>query len=217
MRSFASCLAIILFSILCLESGRSRAAEQKKDYYKILGVLPNAKPAEIKKAYHKMSLKFHPDKNKEEGAEEKFMLIAEAYEVLSDEERRRAYDNSGSGDNKDDDKDGGQRAETTHDPLELHLKFRGGEFYFNYKPPEEDKPTKASDMMVTLDVDLLDLYLGSEFNVTFTRQEVCSHCHGSGAAHKHDILPCPFCHGSGFRCSHAVQVMTGPDAVGCSD
>ncbi|EKX37239.1 hypothetical protein GUITHDRAFT_59629, partial [Guillardia theta CCMP2712] len=143
-----------------------------KDYYKILGVLPNAKPAEIKKAYHKMSLKYHPDKNKEEGAEERFMMIAEAYEVLSDEERRRAYDNR-------------------------------GEFYFNYKPPAEEKPTKASDMMVTLDVELLDLYLGSEFNVSFTRQEVCSHCHGSGAAHKHDILPCPFCHGSGFRCSHS--------------
>uniref|UniRef100_A0A7S4PRA3 Uncharacterized protein n=1 Tax=Guillardia theta TaxID=55529 RepID=A0A7S4PRA3_GUITH len=198
-------LLFFLGCILSWEWRISHAAEQKKDYYKILGVLPNAKPAEIKKAYHKMSLKYHPDKNKEEGAEERFMMIAEAYEVLSDEERRRAYDNSGSGDSKEDDKDPGQRAETTHEPLELHLKFRGGEFYFNYKPPAEEKPTKASDMMVTLDVELLDLYLGSEFNVSFTRQEVCSHCHGSGAAHKHDILPCPFCHGSGFRCSHSVQ------------
>ena len=206
MRAPACFLLLFLGCIFSWEWRISHAAEQKKDYYKILGVLPNAKPAEIKKAYHKMSLKYHPDKNKEEGAEERFMMIAEAYEVLSDEERRRAYDNSGSGDSKEDDKDPGQRAETTHEPLELHLKFRGGEFYFNYKPPAEEKPTKASDMVVTLDVELLDLYLGSEFNVSFTRQEVCSHCHGSGAAHKHDILPCPFCHGSGFRCSHSVQV-----------
>jgi Zn finger protein HypA/HybF involved in hydrogenase expression len=51
----------------------------------------------------------------------------------------------------------------------------------------------------------LDLYLGSEFNVSFTRQEVCSHCRGHGAAHKKDILACPFCHGTGMRCSIAHQ------------
>eukprot|EP00961_Rhodomonas_salina_P258203 3489858-Rhodomonas_salina.2 len=78
------------------------------------------RPAEIKKAYHKMSLKYHPDKNKEEGAEDMFMSIAEAYEVLSDEDRRRNYDNSGSGDDPGEDGEDRQK-ETSHEPMDIHL------------------------------------------------------------------------------------------------
>lgn len=182
------------------------AAEQRKDYYKILGVMPTAKPQELKKAYHKLSLKYHPDKNKDPGAEDMFMSIAEAYEVLSDEERRRNYDNSGSGDEPDGDRQGQpKKDQTSHEPMELKLRFSGGEFKFNYKPNEEEKPTKAPDMSVTLDVELFDLYTGAEFNVSFTRQEVCHHCHGTGAARKRDIVNCAYCHGSGKRCSIAQQ------------
>ena len=55
---------------------------------------------------------------------------------------------------------------------------------FKFKPPQPDKATKAPDIMVVVDVELLDLYRGSEFNVTFTRQEICDHCNGTGAEHK---------------------------------
>lgn len=206
--SLGLALSVLLAAYFVALIGRdgfgTYAAEAKKDYYKLLGILPTAKPAEIKKAYHKMSLKYHPDKNKEEGAEDMFMSIAEAYEVLSDEDRRRNYDNSGSGDDPGEDGEDRQK-ETSHEPMDIHLKFNGGEFRFKFQPPEEEKPTKAPDMAVTIDVELLDLYLGSEFNVTYTRQEVCHHCHGTGAEHKHDILPCPHCHGTGFRCSFAEQ------------
>ena len=211
-RRAATHLALALLCVLLAPPqwgggrGGVLAAEQRKDYYRILGVMPTVKQAELKKAYHKMSLKFHPDKNKEEGAEDIFMSIAEAYEVLSDEERRRNYDNSGSGDKPDGERDGQpKKEETSHEPMELHLKYSGGHFKFNYKPPTEEKADKAPDMVVTLDVELLDLYLGSEFNVSFTRQEVCHQCRGRGAAHKRDVLHCPYCHGSGMRCSIAHQ------------
>nr|XP_053626373.1 dnaJ homolog subfamily B member 9-like [Cherax quadricarinatus]XP_053626374.1 dnaJ homolog subfamily B member 9-like [Cherax quadricarinatus]XP_053626375.1 dnaJ homolog subfamily B member 9-like [Cherax quadricarinatus] len=63
-----------------------------KDYYEVLGVERNADEKEIKKAFRKLAIQFHPDKNKEKGAEEKFREIAEAYEVLSDEDKRKEYD-----------------------------------------------------------------------------------------------------------------------------
>lgn len=66
-----------------------------KDYYKILGIAKNASEDDIKKAYRKLALKYHPDKNKSSGAEEKFKEIAEAYEVLSDKKKRDIYDQVG--------------------------------------------------------------------------------------------------------------------------
>lgn len=66
-----------------------------KDYYKILGIAKGAKDDEIKKAYRKMALRYHPDKNKTIGAEEKFKEVAEAYEVLSDKKKRDIYDKYG--------------------------------------------------------------------------------------------------------------------------
>ena len=66
-----------------------------KDYYKILGISRNATEEDVKKAYRKMALRFHPDKNKSAGAEEKFKEIAEAYEVLSDKRKRDVYDKYG--------------------------------------------------------------------------------------------------------------------------
>ena len=66
-----------------------------KDYYKVLGLSRGATEEEVKKAYRKLALKFHPDKNKSAGAEEKFKEIAEAYEVLSDKKKRDVYDQFG--------------------------------------------------------------------------------------------------------------------------
>ena len=68
-----------------------------KDYYKVLGLKKEAKSEEIKKTFRKLALKYHPDKNKEEGAEEKFMELSEAYDVLSDPKKRTDYDMNGQG------------------------------------------------------------------------------------------------------------------------
>jgi len=71
------------------------SAEKKHDYYEILGVKRNASDREIKKAFRKLAVKYHPDKNKEPGAEKKFQEMAEAYEILSDDEKRKKYDKFG--------------------------------------------------------------------------------------------------------------------------
>ena len=68
---------------------------EKRDYYEVLGVSKNATPDEIKKAYRKLAMKYHPDVNKDPGAEDKFKEINEAYEVLSDEQKRQTYDQFG--------------------------------------------------------------------------------------------------------------------------
>ncbi|XP_043201089.1 dnaJ homolog subfamily B member 9-like [Amphibalanus amphitrite] len=82
-----------LFLIICFAQACSVLG--KKDYYKVLGVSKSASEKEIKKAFRKLALKYHPDKNKEEGASEKFREISESYEVLSDPKKRKQYDNEG--------------------------------------------------------------------------------------------------------------------------
>jgi len=108
-----------------------------KDYYAILNLSKNATDSDIKKAYRKLALKFHPDKNKDPGAEEKFKEISEAYEVLSDKEKRNVYDKFG----EEGLKGGGVRSEggfgsgpgyrtyvyTSSDPRETFAKFFGNE------------------------------------------------------------------------------------------
>ena len=101
-----------------------------KDYYRVLGVEKNATEDEIKKAYRKMALRFHPDKNKEADAEEKFKEISEAYEVLSDKDKRASYDRFGSERMKAHSGMGGQHhssfRQPTTDPFELFRTFFGG-------------------------------------------------------------------------------------------
>ena len=103
-----------------------------KDYYKILGVSKTAKDDELKKAYRKLALKFHPDKNQSPGAEEKFKEISEAYEVLSDEKKRRIYDQVGE--------EGLKNGAGTHGPAGnggVPPNFGGGNFTFTSGDPRE--------------------------------------------------------------------------------
>lgn len=95
-----------------------------KDYYKILGIAKGASDDEIKKAYRKMALKFHPDKNKEPGAENKFKEVAEAYDVLSDAKKKEIYDKYGEEGLKADGMPGGPPG-GAHGPGGFHYTFQG--------------------------------------------------------------------------------------------
>jgi len=103
-------LNIILAGFLCCLVDYSLA----KDYYKTLGVKKDATDKEVKKAFRKLALKYHPDKNSEPGAEEKFRKIAEAYEVLGDKDKRRDYDKMGDGN------------------FQRNTNFKPGNFHFDF-------------------------------------------------------------------------------------
>lgn len=160
-----------------------------KDYYGILGVSRTASQDEIKKAFKTLSKKYHPDVNKEPGAEEKFKEINEAYQALSDPEKKRMYDQYGTTDPQQAFQNGG------FDP------FMGG---FNPFDPfgsggrMHSKPKeKGSDLKIRMDMDLDEIFYGAHKKVKISKKVQCHRCNGSGSE-SNDTGECPHCHGSGY-------------------
>src|SRR3989344_9055400 len=163
-----------------------------EDYYLILGVQKGASNEEIKKAYKKLAKQYHPDINKEKGAEEKFKKINEAASVLLDEKKKAHYDQFGSAEGS-----GFQGGESGFDFSDM-----GGfgdifEQFFGGGGSRRRRPTRGSDMLFKMDITLDDAYKGIQKNVSVERTVNCPHCHGNGAESKSDIITCPECQGSG--------------------
>lgn len=138
-----------------------------EDFYKLLGISRNATPKEIKKAYRQKSLEFHPDKNKEEGAADKFSLIARAYEVLSDEEKKRIYDTRGEEGLKQHEQRGGGGGGGFDDFFsDFGFNFGGGR-----RRREQEQRTPSVD--VPLELTLEQLFSGATFEVQYVRQVLC--------------------------------------------
>ncbi|CAB9498666.1 protein DnaJ [Seminavis robusta] len=135
------------------------------DYYKLLGISRDATPKEIKKAYRQASLKFHPDKNKEEGAAEKFAEIAHAYEVLSDDEKKEIYDRHGEEGLKQHEQRGGGGG-GGFDPFEQFFGGFGGR-------RQQDEEQRTPSVEIPLHVTLKQLYLGEQIEVEYHRQTLC--------------------------------------------
>jgi len=182
----------------------------KRDYYEILGVSRSATIDEIKKAYRKLALKFHPDKNKGDvAAEEKFKEATEAYEVLRDEKKRKMYDQFGhAGVSGQASSEGfGRGAYTDFSDI-----FQGGTFEDLFENifsglggfggqrtssgGQRGGVRRGSDLRYNLEVNLEDVYHGKEIKIQIPRDEHCEKCNGSGSADG-KISTCTTCGGTG--------------------
>jgi len=183
----------------------------KQDYYDILGVNKNASKADIKKAYRKLALKYHPDKNKDASAEEKFKDISEAYAVLYDDEKRKLYDQYGHA---------GIDQQFTQDDI-----FRGADFgdifrgmgfdfgfgssggfqdifeqFFGHRTgsdPRSRRRQRGSDLRFDMEITLDQAFHGVETEIRVPRTETCETCNGSGAKPGSSPVQCPKCQGTG--------------------
>ena len=181
---------------------------EKRDYYEVLGVSKDADAKEIKKAYRKLAMKYHPDKNPgDKAAEEKFKEINEAYEVLSDEEKRSTYDRFG------------------HDGLNGQAGFGGGQGFGGFGgsggfggfedifgdifgsgfggfggsggSSRRRGPRRGADIRQSVTIKFEEAAFGKILKVKINRSEECDECHGSGAKPGTTKKTCPTCHGSG--------------------
>ena len=201
----------------------------KRDYYEVLGVGKDASADDIKRAYRRMAMKYHPDKNPDnKEAEAKFKECAEAYEVLSDADKRKSYDQFGHE---------GLRGAGMHDFSRMNVEdifsmfglddFLGGIFGGGRRGRTARRagPARGYDLETTVELSLNDVASGVEKTIEFTRQDICTECSGEGSAKGTKPGRCPTCggrgqvaRGGGFfqmvstcpQCGGSGQVITDP-------
>ena len=173
----------------------------KRDYYEVLGVDKSANKEEIKKAYRKLALKFHPDKNKgDKAAEEKFKEASEAYHVLSDEKRKANYDQFGHSAFQG----GGQRGfgnfdfSSSFSDIFEDVFGDFGDFGFGSGRPRRSRTTyRGSDLRYDVSIGLDDAFAGTEKNISYTTYKKCKTCSGNGAKPGSKPTSCSYCNGQG--------------------
>ncbi|MDP8247075.1 MAG: molecular chaperone DnaJ [Candidatus Tritonobacter lacicola] len=168
----------------------------KRDYYEVLGVSRNASGEEIKKAYRRLALKYHPDRNPGDAvAEEKFKVAAEAYEILSDPPKKATYDRYGHAGLKT---AGFEGFGAFHDPFDLFRSFMGG-FGFEdlFGTGQRPSSIRGDDLRYDLEITFKEAAFGAKREISFPRMDRCGECGGSGAAPGTGFSDCPACGGSG--------------------
>ena len=183
----------------------------KRDYYEVLGVNKNATDDELKKAYRKLAKKYHPDANldNKKEAEAKFKEVNEAYEVLSDSQKRRMYDQFGTADPSQGFGGGGPfggqngyYSYTTSgfddfgDLGDIFSSFFGGGFGSS-RARNNNGPMKGADLKASINITFEEAYLGCEKEIVLNRDDECSVCHGSKAKPGTKPETCSVCHGTG--------------------
>ena len=171
----------------------------QRDYYEILGVSKSADEREVKKAYRKLAMKYHPDRNEGDAeAEVKFKEAAEAYEVLSDPAKRQRYDQFGhqgvAGATRD---YGHMNPEDIFSIFEGMFGGRGGFNRGGGRGPAADRPERGMDLETEVQLSLKEVAAGAEKTIEFERAELCDTCDGRGV--KKDAVPivCDTCKGQG--------------------
>ena len=179
------------------------ADQNKRDYYEVLGVEKNASDAEIKKAYRKLAMKYHPDQNPgDKSAEEKFKEVNEAYEVLSDAEKKARYDQYGFA---------GVDPNFNPNAGNPFGGFGGGGFGFGdlgdifgdffgggaSSSARRNGPSKGQNVVAEIEISFEDAAFGCEREITFGRIEPCATCHGTGCKDGAQPETCAYCHGTG--------------------
>lgn len=172
----------------------------KRDYYEILGVERTVEIEEIKKAYRKLAVKYHPDKNPgDKTAEEKFKELGEAYEALSDPQKRAAYDQYGHS-AFDPRMRGGGRG--FHDPADIFREVFGGggsifQDLFGGGRSDPTQPQRGADLRYDMEITFEEAANGTEKEVTVSKQDRCEVCQGTGAESGSTSKVCPTCGGRG--------------------
>lgn len=161
-----------------------------RDYYEVLGVSREASETEIKKAFRRLARELHPDVNQEPDAEERFKEAAEAYEVLSDAERRRTYDAYGHEGLRSGGFDPGAGFGSIDDIFQAF--FGGGGFGFGGR-----RAAGGGDIAVAVEVELAEVATGVRREITYDVVGACEHCHGNGAEPGTPIATCERCGGAG--------------------
>jgi len=174
----------------------------KRDYYEILGVVKAASKDQIKDAYRKLALQYHPDRNKSPEAEERFKEISEAYAVLSDDEKRRQYDTLGHPgfDQRYTREDIFRGADFDSVFRDLGFGFGIGDLFgsfFGGRDFEEERTSRGRDLAYDLEITLEEAAKGTEKDIRVPRTERCSVCKGTGASIGTSPRTCPRCGGSG--------------------
>ncbi len=176
----------------------------KRDYYEVLGVIKSASPEEIKKAYRKSALKYHPDKNKgDKAAENKFKEAGEAYHVLSDKERRTSYDQFG---HAAFDGAGGRGGFSNFDFSSTFSDIFGSDIFDDFfegfggtRGRRQRRPSnfRGEDLRYDLSISLEEAYHGKKQEISFSSSDKCLKCDGYGAEPGSKPIDCSMCGGQG--------------------
>ncbi len=174
-----------------MDMGTGVKRMSKRDFYEVLGVSKDASPEEIKKAYRKLARKYHPDVNKSEDAEEKFKEVKEAYDTLSDPQKRSHYDRFGHTDPNQGFGGAGGSADFGGFSDIFDMFFGGG------SRRDPNAPRQGADLQYTMTLTFKEAAFGKETQIEIPREENCNTCHGSGAKPGTKPETCTTCGGTG--------------------